>query len=77
MKYVKGRRSYSMTINNNTTGTIVRIKKRKLGRRKLENIWGEEKWEVEGRVKGTSAYKIKFGQTCRVENRINLRVTKD
>ena len=58
-------------------GTIVRIKKRKLGRRKLENIWGEEKWEVEGRVKGTSAYKIKFGQTCRVENRINLRVTKD
>ena len=34
-------------------GTIVRIKKRKLGRRKLENIWGEEKWEVEGRVKGT------------------------
>ena len=58
-------------------GTIVRIKNRILGRRKLENICGEAKWEVEGRVKGTSTYSIKFGHARRVENRINLIVIKD
>ena len=31
MKYVKGRRSYSMTINNNTTGTIPEGRGVKLG----------------------------------------------
>ena len=60
-------------------GTIVRIKNRKLGRRKLENIWGEANWEVEGRgtFKGSSAYTIKFGQARTVENMIHLRVIKD
>ena len=46
---------------------IVGIKNRVLGRRKLENIWGEAKWEVEGKVKGTSAYTIKFCQARRVD----------
>ena len=32
-------------------GTIVRIKKRKLGRRKLENIWGEENGKLKVELK--------------------------
>ena len=55
-------------------GNVVRIKNRILGRRKLENIWGEEKWEVEGRIKGTS---IQLNVVNKGRNRIHLRVIKD
>ena len=56
------------------TGFLVRIKSRVLGRRKLANIWGEEEWSVESRVKGTSAYKLVRGSDKNVENRINLKL---
>ena len=55
-------------------GSVVRIKNRVLGRRKLENYWGDELWKVEGRVKGTSAYKIIYGDNTRVENRENIKL---
>ena len=56
------------------TGCLVRIKSRVLGRRKLANIWGEEEWSVESRVKGTSAYTLVRGTYKRVENTINIKL---
>ena len=47
-------------------------KKKHNRKTEIRNIWGEKKWEVEGRVKGTSANTIKYGLTIGVENRIIL-----
>ena len=54
-------------------GCEVRIKNRVLGRRKLADIWGEVSWWVEGRIKETSAYKLKRNGLRRVENRVNIK----
>ena len=54
-------------------GDLVRIRKRVLGRCKLENCWSDTVWKVEGRVGRTSAYRIECEMQSRVENIINLR----
>ena len=50
-------------VNELEKGWQVRVRNRVLGRRKLENIWGEISWTVEGKLIDSSAYILSRGET--------------
>ena len=54
-------------------GDLVRIRKRVLGKCKLDNCWSDNVCKVDGRVGRTSAYKIVYEMHSRFENISNLR----
>ena len=54
-------------------GDIVRVKHRVLGRRKLQNSWGDKKWIVIEKLGDNAVYRIKNNECVKSENIINLK----
>ena len=49
-------------------GDIVRVKNRVLGRRKLQNSWGDKKWTVIEKLGDNAVYHIKNNECIKCEN---------
>ena len=54
-------------------GDIVRVKNRVLGRRKLQNSWGDKKWTVIEKLGDNAVYRIKNNECIKCENLMNLK----